>query len=71
VGAGMMGLVATKNLLEQGLGVTTYERNDYIGGNWHATLNTERTSALPITTMNTSRHMVREQAWGRVEACNC
>ena len=59
VGAGMIGLVATKNLLEQGLEVTTFERNGYVGGTWHASLDTTQTSALPITTANVSKQSVR------------
>ncbi|KAG3180909.1 hypothetical protein PC129_g25409, partial [Phytophthora cactorum] len=49
VGAGVVGLVATKNLLEQGLNVTTFERHDHIGGTWHVSDNGEQTTALEQT----------------------
>lgn len=59
VGAGAMGLNAAKNLLEQGLDVTVFERWDHIGGNWHPSSRTEQTAALDLTTKNTSKQCVR------------
>ncbi|CAM1508216.1 Fc.00g050640.m01.CDS01 [Cosmosporella sp. VM-42] len=56
VGTGVLGLLAIKNLLEQDLQVTAFERNEYLGGTWHASQNPEQVSALPLTTANTSRH---------------
>ena len=59
VGTGMLGLLTIKNLTEQGLDVTAYERNTYIGGNWHvSTMKTDQTSALPGTTSNQSKYVV-------------
>lgn len=58
IGSGVLGLLALKNLLEQGLDVTAFERNDYVGGNWHASQDPDQTSALTGTTANTSRHCV-------------
>ncbi|KAH8889101.1 FAD/NAD(P)-binding domain-containing protein [Thozetella sp. PMI_491] len=54
LGAGPVGLVATKNLAEQGLEVTTYEKQDCIGGIWHP--NKTQLGVLPVTTKNTSKH---------------
>ncbi|RSL89192.1 hypothetical protein CEP51_001371 [Fusarium floridanum] len=56
IGTGVLGLLALKNLLEQGLNATAFERNEYIGGTWHASLNPGQTTALTGTTLNTSRH---------------
>ncbi|KAH8657697.1 flavin-binding monooxygenase-like-domain-containing protein [Xylariales sp. PMI_506] len=53
LGAGPVGLAATKNLVEQGLQVTTFEKGDKIGGVWYPTDN--KLSALPITSKNTSK----------------
>lgn len=58
IGTGVLGLLALKNLLEQGLNATALERNEYIGGTWHASQNTDQTTALMGTTANTSRHCV-------------
>lgn len=60
VGAGVLGLLAIKNLLEQGLKVTAFERNEYIGGTWHVSLDPEQLTALSSTTANTSRQAVRK-----------
>jgi dimethylaniline monooxygenase (N-oxide forming) len=59
VGAGTFGLNAAKNLLEQGLEVTVFERWQYIGGNWHPSDRTDQTAALDLTTKNTSKQVVR------------
>ncbi|KAM0330842.1 hypothetical protein ACHAQA_003797 [Verticillium albo-atrum] len=55
VGTGVLGLLAIKNLTEQGLDVTAFERNSYVGGNWHATDDPEQVSAMSQTTINTSK----------------
>lgn len=56
LGAGPIGLVATKNLSEQGLHVTTFEKSDHIGGIWHPSKT--GLSVLPITSKNTSKQCV-------------
>lgn len=61
IGTGVLGLLATKNLLEQGLNVTTLERNEYIGGTWHVSHDSSQTTALSLTTANTSKHCVRSK----------
>ncbi|KAK5998901.1 Monooxygenase aurF [Cladobotryum mycophilum] len=58
IGTGVMGLLAMKNLREQGLHVTALERNEYIGGNWHVTKDPRQVSALPGTKANVSKHAV-------------
>ncbi|KAF5650554.1 monooxygenase [Fusarium tjaetaba] len=55
VGAGPLGLLALKNLREQGLNATAFERQEYVGGTWHASNNIEQTTALEDTTANTSK----------------
>ncbi|KAH7165957.1 flavin-binding monooxygenase-like-domain-containing protein [Dactylonectria macrodidyma] len=55
IGAGVIGLATTKNLLEQGLDVTTFERHEHIGGTWHVSDNGEQTTALEQTKLNTSK----------------
>lgn len=42
---GALGLVAVKNLLEEGFDVTGFDRNDYVGGLWRYTEDA-RTSVL-------------------------
>lgn len=42
---GALGLVAVKNLVEEGFDVTGFERNDYVGGLWKYT-EEEKTSVL-------------------------
>lgn len=49
IGSGVLGLVATKNLVEQGLEVQILEKNGYIGGIWHVTEDIRQTSALSGT----------------------
>lgn len=58
IGAGALGLVATKNLLEEGFEVTTFERNDYIGGLWRHTKDTTQTSVHEMTRANVSKQSV-------------
>ncbi|KAF5622180.1 monooxygenase [Fusarium sp. NRRL 25303] len=52
VGAGPLGLLALKNLREQGLNAKAFERQEYVGGTWHASSNVEQTTALEYTTAN-------------------
>ncbi|KAH8893690.1 FAD/NAD(P)-binding domain-containing protein [Thozetella sp. PMI_491] len=54
IGLGALGLVATKNLLEEGFEVTAFERNNYVGGLWHYT-DEDKTSVLPTTVINISK----------------
>ncbi|KAK4508346.1 hypothetical protein PRZ48_002084 [Zasmidium cellare] len=55
VGAGSSGLVATKCFVEEGYDVTTFERNDHVGGLWHYTTDPTQTTALPGTKVNVSK----------------
>jgi dimethylaniline monooxygenase (N-oxide forming) len=41
-----MGIVAVKNLLEEGFNVTGFERSSYVGGLWHFTEDPETLSVL-------------------------
>jgi cation diffusion facilitator CzcD-associated flavoprotein CzcO len=59
VGTGVLGLVALKNLKEQGLDVIAFERNDHIGGTWHISGKLGQTTAMSMTTTNTSKQGVR------------
>jgi heterodisulfide reductase subunit A-like polyferredoxin len=59
VGAGPLGLIATKNFAEEGFDVTTFERNEYVGGLWHITSDPTQTCVLPGTITNTSKLTVR------------
>lgn len=43
---GVLGLVAVKNLREEGFQVTGFDRNDYVGGLWKYT-EEDKTSVLP------------------------
>lgn len=54
IGLGAQGLVAVKNMLEQGFDVTGYEKDEYVGGIWHYSAE-HRVSALPTTVVNVSR----------------
>jgi len=58
IGAGPLGLIATKNLVEEAFQVTTFERTQYVGGLWKPTANISRTSVLPGTITNTSKFTV-------------
>lgn len=59
VGTGALGLLALKNLREQGLDARALERHEHIGGTWHASQNVEQTTATEYTTANTSKQCVR------------
>ncbi|KAH6852992.1 flavin monooxygenase-like protein [Alternaria rosae] len=54
IGLGPAGLVALKNLLEEGFHATGFDRNDYIGGLWQYSQK-EQTSVLETTTVNISK----------------
>ncbi|KAK3935184.1 flavin-binding monooxygenase-like-domain-containing protein [Diplogelasinospora grovesii] len=55
IGAGPLGVVAAKNLAEEGFEVTVFERAEGVGGLWRQTTNTQQTSVLPNTFTNTSK----------------
>ena len=61
IGAGMLGLLAAKNLLEKGLEVSIYTKDGYVGGLWHYSDDPEKTTALPSTSANTSKHIVSSE----------
>jgi cation diffusion facilitator CzcD-associated flavoprotein CzcO len=58
VGLGASGLVALKNLKEQGFNVTGFERSDYIGGLWKYSED-DSLSVLSTTVVNISKERVR------------
>ena len=62
IGAGPLGVIAAKNLAEEGFEVTIFERADSVGGLWRQTTNTQHTSVLPSTFTNTSKYTVRSLA---------
>lgn len=57
IGAGPAGLVALKNLLEEGFEATAFDKNSYVGGLWHYTTQ-DKTSVLPTTVVNISKERV-------------
>lgn len=57
IGAGPAGLVALKNLLEEGFDATGFDRNAYVGGLWQYT-EEDKTSVLPSTVVNISKERV-------------
>lgn len=60
IGTGALGLVAIKNLTEQGLDVTAFERSHQLGGTWGWTLDKpDQVTATELTTSNTSKQTVR------------
>lgn len=58
IGAGPAGLVALKNLLEEGFDATGFDKNPYVGGLWQYT-EEDKTSVLPTTVVNISKERVR------------
>lgn len=58
VGTGVTGLLAVKNLVEQGLSVRALEQSENLGGNWYHSMDTEQVSALPETKVNISKETV-------------
>ncbi|RDW62513.1 hypothetical protein BP5796_10815 [Coleophoma crateriformis] len=57
IGAGVLGLVTLKNLLEEGFDAVTFEKNDYVGGLWHFTEDEETTTGTEKTTWNSCRQL--------------
>lgn len=57
IGAGPAGLVALKNLLEEGFEVTGFDKNPYVGGLWQYT-EEDKTSVLQSTVVNISKERV-------------
>ncbi|RBR19234.1 uncharacterized protein FIESC28_05699 [Fusarium coffeatum] len=55
IGAGPAGLVALKNLREQGFDALIFERRPSVGGLWSYSENPEYTTALDDTTVNVSK----------------
>ncbi|RGP71422.1 hypothetical protein FLONG3_7132 [Fusarium longipes] len=55
IGTGLLGLLALKNLREQGLDAKALERHEHVGGIWHASPNVEQTTASEHTKANTSK----------------
>ena len=55
IGLGVSGLGALKNLLEEGFHVVGLERNDYIGGLWQWTTDSNQTSVIASTVANISK----------------
>ncbi|KIX01095.1 uncharacterized protein Z518_10161 [Rhinocladiella mackenziei CBS 650.93] len=54
IGLGALGLVALKNLREEGFNATGFERNTYVGGLWQFT-EAKQTSVLESTIVNISK----------------
>ncbi|PTB44171.1 hypothetical protein M441DRAFT_186554 [Trichoderma asperellum CBS 433.97] len=54
IGLGAGGIVAVKNLLEEGFDVVGFERSSYIGGLWHFNEDENTLSVLESTTTNIS-----------------
>ncbi|KAL7919542.1 flavin-binding monooxygenase-like domain-containing protein [Trichoderma austrokoningii] len=55
VGTGATGLLAVKNLVEQGLSVRALEQSANLGGHWHHSTDGEQVSALAETRANMSK----------------
>lgn len=60
IGTGVTGLLAVKNLVEQGLSVRALEQSENLGGNWYHSMDTEQVSALPETMVNISKETVSD-----------
>jgi dimethylaniline monooxygenase (N-oxide forming) len=58
IGLGPAGLIALKNLKEEGFDATGFDRNGYIGGIWKFT-EEGSTSVLQTTLVNISKERVR------------
>lgn len=61
VGAGVVGLLALKNLREQGLNAIAFTKDDHIGGLWVKPEQLGKTTALRATTANTSKQTVSRE----------
>lgn len=62
---GPSGLVAVKNLKEEGFNVTGFDRNSYIGGLWQFTAENQ-TSVMETTVVNISRERV---GFSKIHTC--
>ena len=58
---GPAGLVALKNLREQGFDACIFERRSSVGGLWSYSENPEYTTALDDTTVNVSKFVVSNE----------
>ena len=58
IGAGISGLAATKEFVEQGFEVTTFERYDSVGGLWSYRPDPSQRSVAWHTMVNSSKYMV-------------
>ncbi len=59
VGTGMTGLLAIKNLREQGLNPTAFTKDDdNVGGLWRVSDNVDKTTAMEGTRAHSSRQGV-------------
>jgi dimethylaniline monooxygenase (N-oxide forming) len=58
IGAGISGLAATKEFIEQGFRVTTFERYDAVGGLWSYRPDPSQRSVGWHTMVNSSKYMV-------------
>ncbi|KAM5430099.1 putative flavin-containing monooxygenase [Microsporum canis] len=56
LGLGALGLVSTKNMLEEGFNITGFDRNSYVGGLWQYNEGNDNISVLPSTVTNGSKH---------------
>lgn len=59
IGAGPYGVIAAKNLAEEGFEVTVFERVEGVGGLWRQTTDPQQTSVIASTYTNTSKFTVR------------
>ncbi|KAJ4366285.1 hypothetical protein N0V83_007921 [Neocucurbitaria cava] len=57
LGLGPAGLVALKNLIEEGFDATGFDRNSYVGGLWNYTTE-DQTSVMTTTVVNISKERV-------------
>lgn len=70
VGAGMIGLLATKNLKEQGFSLTAFTKDDYIGGLWRVSEDPTKTTATAQTLYNSSKEVVSVANERQFEECS-
>ncbi|KAF5236518.1 hypothetical protein FAUST_6503 [Fusarium austroamericanum] len=71
IGTGPAGLVALKNLREQGFNAVAFERRESVGGLWAYSDNTDYTTALNDTTVNVSKFVFQITRHFRlVDKCN-
>jgi len=68
IGLGAAGLVALKNLKEEGFDATGFERNAYIGGLWRFSED-DKTSVLNTTIVNISKERVGFHAFELDTSC--